>query len=198
MIWAGHVSAELQGPMDASSKTLEAKPVRSCAAAMLNVLRSSKSVQVEHVDTLFRLSAGHMTLSWDEHTWADGCNRMLAPHTVIANSTEIPGAAMDLRVETAEASLADATPQMTCFRGRKSVHKMATGKSDDELIQSDNKMGIGTRSGNFTRTPMTTSMIAWHCTMRTPTTTSTDTHMNVARIVSSVAQCHIICTRTVA
>ena len=29
-------------------------------------------------------------------------------------------------------------------------------------------------------------------------TTSTDTHMSVARIVSSVAQCHIICTRTVA
>ena len=45
---------------------------------------------------------------------------------------------------------------------------------------------------------MTTSMIAWHCTMRTPTSTSTDTHMSVARIVSSVAQCHIICTRTVA
>ena len=45
---------------------------------------------------------------------------------------------------------------------------------------------------------MTTSMIAWHCTMRTPTTTSTDTHMSAARIVSSVAQCHIICTRTVA
>ena len=67
----------------------------------------------------------------------------------------------------------------------KSVHKMATGKSDDELIQLDNKMRIWTRSGKFrkvenpelsmawwqsmTRTPMTTSMIAWHCTMR-PTT----------------------------
>ena len=35
---------------------------------------------------------------------------------------------------------------MTCFRGA-SVHKMATGKSDDELIQSDNKMRIWTRSG---------------------------------------------------
>ena len=45
---------------------------------------------------------------------------------------------------------------------------------------------------------MTTSMIAWLCTMQTPTTTSTDTHMSSARIVSSVAQCHIICTRTVA
>ena len=29
-------------------------------------------------------------------------------------------------------------------------------------------------------------------------TTSTDIHMSVARIVSSVAQCHIICTRTAA
>ena len=38
---------------------------------------------------------------------------------------------------------------MTCFRGAKRVHKMATGKSDDELIQSDNKMRIGTRSGKF-------------------------------------------------
>ena len=45
---------------------------------------------------------------------------------------------------------------------------------------------------------MTTFMIAWHCTMRTPMTTSTGTHMGVARIVSSVAQCHVICTRTVA
>ena len=45
---------------------------------------------------------------------------------------------------------------------------------------------------------MTTFMIAWHCTMRTPTITSTDTHMSVTRIVSSVAQCHIICARTVA
>ena len=26
---------------------------------------------------------------------------------------------------------------------------MSTGKSDDELIQSDNKMRIGTRSGKF-------------------------------------------------
>ena len=41
------------------------------------------------------------------------------------------------------------TPQMTCFRGEKSVHKMATGKSDDELIQFDNKMRIRTRSGNI-------------------------------------------------
>ena len=35
------------------------------------------------------------------------------------------------------------------FSRCKSVHKMATGKSDDELIQSDNKMRIGTRSGKF-------------------------------------------------
>ena len=30
------------------------------------------------------------------------------------------------------------TPQMTSFRGAKRVHKMATGKSDDELLQHDN------------------------------------------------------------
>ena len=35
------------------------------------------------------------------------------------------------------------------FSRCKSVHKMATGKIDDELIQSDNKMRIGTRSGKF-------------------------------------------------
>ena len=29
------------------------------------------------------------------------------------------------------------------------MQKMATGKSDHELIQSDNKMSIGTRSGKF-------------------------------------------------
>ena len=38
---------------------------------------------------------------------------------------------------------------MTCFRGAKRVHKMATGKSDDELIQLDNKMRIWTRSGKI-------------------------------------------------
>ena len=31
---------------------------------------------------------------------------------------------------------------------------------------------------------MTTTMIAWHCTMRTPLTTSTDIHMSVVRTVS--------------
>ena len=35
------------------------------------------------------------------------------------------------------------------FSRCKKVHKMATGRSDDELIQSDNKMRIGTRSGKF-------------------------------------------------
>ena len=39
------------------------------------------------------------------------------------------------------------TPQMTCFRGAKRVHKMATGKSDDELLQHDNKLRIWTQSG---------------------------------------------------
>ena len=38
---------------------------------------------------------------------------------------------------------------MTCFRGVKRVHKMATGKKDDELLQLDNKMRIWTRSGKF-------------------------------------------------
>ena len=80
------------------------------------------------------------------------------------------------------------TPPMTCFRGAKVCTKMATGKSDDELIQLDNKMRIWTRSGKFrkvenpelsmawchcmTRTPMATSMIAWHCMTRTSMTTS--------------------------
>ena len=41
------------------------------------------------------------------------------------------------------------TPQMTCFRGAKRVHKMATGKSDDELLQHDSKLRIWTRSGKF-------------------------------------------------
>ena len=35
------------------------------------------------------------------------------------------------------------------FSRCKSVHKMATWKSDDELIQHDNKLRIGTRSGKF-------------------------------------------------
>ena len=36
------------------------------------------------------------------------------------------------------------------FSRCKSVHKMATGKSDDELRQPDNKMRIGARSGKIT------------------------------------------------
>ena len=100
------------------------------------------------------------------------------------------------------------------FSWCKSVHKMATGKSDDGLIQRDNKMRIWTRSGKFrkvenpelsmawwqsmTRTPMTTSMIAWHCTMRTPLTTSTDIHMSVSAHSLVLSCLCIICTRTVA
>ena len=37
---------------------------------------------------------------------------------------------------------------MTHFRGA-SLHKMATGKSDEELTHHDNKMRILTRSGKF-------------------------------------------------
>ena len=41
------------------------------------------------------------------------------------------------------------TPQMTSFRGANHrVHKIATGKSYDELLQHDNKMRISTRSEN--------------------------------------------------
>ena len=72
---------------------------------------------------------------------------------------------------------------MTCFRGAQVCTKWLQGKSDDELIQPDNKIRIGTRSGKFrivenpelamnawwqsmTRAPMTTSMIAWYCMTR--------------------------------
>ena len=34
------------------------------------------------------------------------------------------------------------TPQMTYFLGAKRVHKIATGKSYDELLHHDNKMRI--------------------------------------------------------
>ena len=40
------------------------------------------------------------------------------------------------------------TPQMTSSRGAKRVHKIAAGKSYDELLQHDNKMRIWTRSEN--------------------------------------------------
>ena len=33
---------------------------------------------------------------------------------------------------------------MTYFFGAKSAHKMATGKCDDQLIQPDNKLELGT------------------------------------------------------
>ena len=48
------------------------------------------------------------------------------------------------------------TPQMTCFRGAKRVHKMATGKSDDELLQHD-KLRIWTRSENFRKVKLSMS-----------------------------------------
>ena len=38
---------------------------------------------------------------------------------------------------------------MTSFRGAERVHKIATGKSYDELPQHDNKMRIWTRSGKL-------------------------------------------------
>ena len=53
------------------------------------------------------------------------------------------------------------TPQMTCFRGAKRVHKMATGKSDDELLQLDDKMRIWTRSGKFSKVDKPELSMAW-------------------------------------
>ena len=52
-------------------------------------------------------------------------------------------------VQLQNAKAVNTTPQMTCFRGAKSVHKMATRKSDDELPQHDNKLRIWTRSEKF-------------------------------------------------
>ena len=47
------------------------------------------------------------------------------------------------------------------FSRCKSVHKMATGKSDDDLIQQDNKMRIGTRSGKFRKVENPELSMAW-------------------------------------
>ena len=47
------------------------------------------------------------------------------------------------------------------FSRCKSVHKMATGKSDDELIQLDNKMTIWTRSGKFRKVENPELSMAW-------------------------------------
>ena len=47
------------------------------------------------------------------------------------------------------------------FSRCKSVHKMATGKSDDELIQHDNKMRIWTRSGKFRKVENPELSMAW-------------------------------------
>ena len=53
------------------------------------------------------------------------------------------------------------TPQNNVFSRCKSVHKMATGKSDDELIQLDDKMRIWTRSGKFIKVENPELSMAW-------------------------------------
>ena len=47
------------------------------------------------------------------------------------------------------------------FSRCKSVQKMATGKSDDELKQLDNKMRIWTRSGKFREVENPELSMAW-------------------------------------
>ena len=47
------------------------------------------------------------------------------------------------------------------FSRCKSVHKMATVKSDDELIQLDNNMRIWTRSGKFRKVENPELSMAW-------------------------------------
>ena len=47
------------------------------------------------------------------------------------------------------------------FSHCKSVHKMAAGKSDDELVQLDDKMRIGTRSGKFRKVENPELSMAW-------------------------------------
>ena len=100
------------------------------------------------------------------------------------------------------------------FSRCKSVHKISTRKSDDELMQLDNKMRIGTRSGKFrkvenpelsmtwwhsmTRTPMTTSMIAWHCMTRTSMTTSMIAwHITMRTPLTTSTDIHMSVARTV-
>ena len=41
------------------------------------------------------------------------------------------------------------------------MHKLATGKGDDELIQLDNKMRIRTRSGKFRKVKNPELSVAW-------------------------------------
>ena len=53
------------------------------------------------------------------------------------------------------------TPQMTCFRGAKVCAKWLQGKSDDELIQLDNKMRIWTRSGKFRKVENPELSMGW-------------------------------------
>ena len=45
---------------------------------------------------------------------------------------------------TGDRKAVNTTPKKTCFRGAKSVQKMATGKGDDQLIQYDNKLELET------------------------------------------------------
>ena len=41
--------------------------------------------------------------------------------------------------------IVNTTPQMTCFRGAKLCTKWLQGKSDDQLMQPDNKLKFGTK-----------------------------------------------------
>ena len=47
------------------------------------------------------------------------------------------------------------------FSRCKSVHKLATGKSDDELTQLDDKVRIWTRSGKFRKMENPELSMAW-------------------------------------
>ena len=64
-------------------------------------------------------------------------------------------------VTTLQEASVDTTPHMTCFRGAKVCTKWLQGKSDDELIQLDNKMRIWTRSGKFKKVENAELSMAW-------------------------------------
>ena len=85
------------------------------------------------------------------------------------------------------------------FSRCKSVHKMATGKGDDELIQHDNKIENWDTKWEIQKSGKSRivyGLVTKHdadandnindCTMRAPLTTSTDIHMSVARTVSLI------------
>ena len=116
--------------------------------AMLSFLSRSADCGMPVDGVSFQEKTGHMVRSM----------RLIPTNKVSTDNTRFNEAAQEIIFRYVQCKYHTSND---VFSLCKSVHKMATGKNDDELTQLDNKMRIWTRSGKFRKVENPELSMAW-------------------------------------